>query len=63
MTATDFHDGDGYRIRCPICLVRWPLEDGWLGQVMRCPGTDSGGRPCRGRWRVNSFTAPPRSDS
>jgi hypothetical protein len=70
VTATDFHDGDGYRVRCPICLVRYPLEEPWLGQSpVHCPGPqdpESGAakdenRPrCRGRWRVNPFAAPPR---
>ena len=45
VTVTDFHDGDGYRIRCPICLVRYPLDDDWLGNVMSCPGKDGSGRP------------------
>jgi hypothetical protein len=58
VTATDFHKGKGYEIRCPHCNTLHPLagfEENPLGEEIDCPNP-----VCNGPLRVNSFTAPPQ---
>jgi hypothetical protein len=59
VTATDFHKGKGFEIRCPHCNTMHPLEafeEDPLGKEIDCPN-----EACKGPLRVNSFTVPARS--
>ena len=47
-TAVDF--GDGLVVVCPWCTRQSPLEDGWRGAEIQCPG-------CLGPLKVNDFVA------
>jgi hypothetical protein len=57
VTATDFHKGRGYEIRCPHCNTLHPLEDfaeDPLGKQIECPN-----EACKGPLKVNAFMVPP----
>jgi WD40 repeat protein len=52
VTAVD--RGGATKVRCPACWSEHPVQDGWLGLEIACPGP-----ACTTRLRVNSFVAGP----
>jgi hypothetical protein len=52
LVVTAVYLGDGLAVRCPVCFELYPLQEAWLGRVVKCPG-----RACNARLRVNPFVA------